>query len=128
MNILQNTISITPLCNAHKQLQNALQEASSPLEVTGAIKCFEYCYELSWKTMRKILIYHGINDINSPRSVFAQAYANKLIDNLEVWNSFIEMRKLTSHTYDENLAETVFDALPRFEEHLLAFIKTIKEL
>lgn len=128
MQIMKDRVTITPLLKARNQLQNAISTADSQLEITGAIKCFEYCYELSWKTMKKILEHMGIEDINSPRAVFSVAYKNKLITNLEVWNSFIQMRNLTSHTYDDQLAEDVFERLPEFARYLDQFIQTIQKL
>lgn len=127
MKILDGTIDITPLLVAQKQLSTALQTAKSPLEITGTIKCFEYCYELSWKTMRKILEKMGLVNINSPRTTFTAAFNNGLITNLDTWIHFIELRNLTVHTYDSDLAEDVFFKLPQFEQHLISFISTIKK-
>jgi nucleotidyltransferase substrate binding protein (TIGR01987 family) len=128
MIILNDKIVITPLLNAQHQLNEAIQVAHTPLEITGTIKCFEYCYELSWKTMRKILEQMGIVDINNPRSVFTASYKNHLIQNLELWYSFIETCNLTVHTYDENLAQTVFESLPQFSTALNQFVQKIKTL
>jgi nucleotidyltransferase substrate binding protein (TIGR01987 family) len=117
-------ISLQALYKAKDRLDFALKNAQSELEITGALKCFEYCFELSWKTMKRMLEARGVRDINSPRTVFVAAFQNKLIDNLDAWNSFIAQRNLTSHTYDEDLADEVFRLLPRFAQHLDAFLKT----
>lgn len=45
------------------------EKARSELEKAGAIQAFEICYELSWKTMKRILAYRGL-EANSPREVF----------------------------------------------------------
>jgi len=68
-NKILGSLDITALLNAKKRLDNAIIVAQSPLEKTGAIKCFEYCYELSWKLMRKILLKKGI-ETGSPRDKF----------------------------------------------------------
>lgn len=73
-----------PLLQARLQLVAALTKAESDLEITGTIKCFEYCYELSWKTMKKILEHYGTTEINSPRKVFAAAFQNNLISDLQL--------------------------------------------
>ena len=128
MYILQGAVSLEALIKAQKQLESALDSAESDLEITGTIKCFEYCYELSWKTMRKILEFYGIEDINSPRKVFAAAFLNNLITDLDLWNSFIEKRNLTPHTYNSTLAHTIFESLDIFYKALIDFIHTIEKL
>lgn len=128
MKILNGRISIEALLKARRQLKQAIATAKTELEITGSIKCFEYSYELSWKTMKKILEAMGLTDINSPRLVFAAAAKNGIIIDLDAWNSFIEKRNLTSHTYDETLAHEVFDFLPHFLKHLDALIMKIKEM
>lgn len=124
--VIDKKISLTALIKAKNQLAYAIKNAKSELEITGAIKCFEYCYELSWKTMKKILESMGLVDINSPRTVFIEAFKNQLIDNLSAWNSFITQRNLTSHTYDEEIALEVFDSLPQFLDHLVKFIEHVQ--
>lgn len=129
MYILDGKVLIQPLIDAKIQLDEAIATAHSRLEITGAIKCFEYCYELSWKIMRKILVAQGIDEnINSPRNVFKHAYSAGLIDSLEAWHDFIEKRNLTVHTYDGHLADIVFDSLSTFSEHLELFVIKIKRL
>ncbi|MBS1988547.1 nucleotidyltransferase substrate binding protein [Candidatus Dependentiae bacterium] len=129
MYILNGKILIQPLLDAQIQLNEAIKTAQSRLEITGAIKCFEYCYEMSWKIMRKILIEQGIDEnVNSPRSVFRHAHSSGLIDNVQAWNDFIEKRNLTVHTYDGHLADIVFESLPTFADELDLFVLKIKRL
>ena len=123
----EKKISLDALLKAKKQLDFALENAHSDLEITGAIKCFEYCFELSWKTMKKILESMGVADLNSPRTVFAAAFRNKLISDIDAWNSFISQRNLTSHTYDESLAHEVFESLEGFSQHLDLFIRLVQK-
>lgn len=127
MKSVDQNLSLNALVKAKKQLDFAIMNAKSELEITGAIKCFEYCFELSWKTMKKILESMGIPDLNSPRTVFAAAFRNKLIDDVDVWHSFILQRNLTSHTYDEDLAHDVFDSLKKFSDYLDTFIKLVQK-
>jgi nucleotidyltransferase substrate binding protein (TIGR01987 family) len=117
-------INISPLLRAREQLAQALKTAKSELEKTGAIKCFEYCYELSWKLMRKILLKKGI-ETNSPRDAFREAAINALINDPEIWFDFILKRNLTSHTYDEKLAKDMFEFLPVFLKEVDKFIDKI---
>jgi nucleotidyltransferase substrate binding protein (TIGR01987 family) len=66
---------------ALKTFSEALLPHPSQLERDGAIQRFEYCFDLSWKTLKRFLEKSGMVDLNSPRSVFSAAYSEKVIDN-----------------------------------------------
>lgn len=125
--IILGTLDITPLLNASAMLDEALKQAQSKLEQAGAIQHFEFCYELAWKTMRRILLQKGL-EANSPRDVFRLAAQNNLIKNPEPWFETIRRRNLTTHTYDREIAEAIFTWLPVFQSELKTFIETIKKL
>ena len=42
----------------------------------GVIQRFEFCAELAWKTLREYLLDQGYTEINSPKSVMKQAFAD----------------------------------------------------
>lgn len=121
--IILGELDIAPLLKAQKMFADALVEAKSPLEKTGAIQRFEFCYELAWKTMRRILIKKGL-EANNPRDVFRLAAANGLIGSPEQWFESIRKRNL----YDEDLAEAIFDWLPEFKKYLDSFVAIIKNI
>lgn len=125
--IVLGDINIGPFFKARNKLADAIQNAKSELEKTGAIKCFEYCYELSWKLMKKILQKKGI-ETNNPRDAFREAAKNTLISDPEIWFDFILKRNLTTHTYDENLAKEIFEFLPIFLKEVDKFIQNVKEM
>lgn len=124
---IMGEINIAPLLKAQKIFHDGLLEAQSPLEKTGTIQRFEFCYELAWKTMRRILIKQGI-ETNNPRDTFRFAAANKLIDDPEFWFEAIRKRNLTVHTYDEAYADEIFEWLPLFQKQLDGFVENIKIL
>lgn len=123
--IIFEDLNLGPLLQARERLSEALKTAKSELEKTGAIKCFEYCYELSWKLMKKILLKKGI-EVNSPRDEFREAASIDLINDPEIWFDFILKRNLTSYTYDEKLADEIFNFLPDFLKELDNFIQRAK--
>jgi len=96
--IILGDIHIGPILRAQHFLISAIQNAPSELEKAGAIQAFEFCYELAWKLMRRILAYRGI-EVNSPREVFRAAAKEKMIDDLDHWFEFIKKRNLTIHTH-----------------------------
>jgi nucleotidyltransferase substrate binding protein (TIGR01987 family) len=125
--LILGQINISPLIDAHKTLKGGMLGVHSQLERDGLIKRFEYTYELSWKTLKKVLAFQGL-DINSPRDVFRAAVRNNLIKDPKVWFDFIDKRNLTSHTYNQEYANEVLNILPLFEQEVADLIKTIKNL
>lgn len=120
-------IDIDPVLKAQAFLGAALQVAKSQLEKAGAIQAFEVCYELAWKTMKRVLAYRGII-ASSPREVFRHAAQEKLIADPEIWFEFIVKRNLTTHVYNPAVAEEVFHFLPVFAKEFDKFIQKIKNL
>ena len=51
----------------------------------GVIQRFEFCVELAWKTLREYLLDQGYTEINSPKSVMKQAFADGILDHEEGW-------------------------------------------
>lgn len=100
------------LLSAIERLKQAIKDFDkTELESVrdGAIQRFEFCVELSWKTLREYLIEQGYTDINSPKSVLKTAYSDGLIDDEKGWLEILESRNLTSHVYDEKTAEKIFE-------------------
>lgn len=128
MNLILNKVDISNLKKAFSQLSNAISIAKSELERAGTIQCFEYSYELAWKTARKILITLGKEAANNPRMVFREAAQNNLIKDPEPWFAFIEYRNKTVHIYNENIAIEIFNILPQFRDELSDFIKRLEAL
>ena len=77
----------------------------------GVIQRFEFCTELAWKTVREYLIEQGFNDLNSPKSVMRQAYADGLVSDGEMWSTLLNDRNLTSHVYDDATAAAIFSKI-----------------
>lgn len=77
----------------------------------GVIQRFSFCSELAWKTTREYLLDQGFVDINSPKSVMCYAYESGLISNESAWISLLKARNLTSHVYDEETVNIVFEQI-----------------
>ncbi|NSW92789.1 MAG: nucleotidyltransferase substrate binding protein [Firmicutes bacterium] len=82
------------------------KEELNKFEVQGLIKCFEYTFELAWKTMKDYLEQEGF-DVKSPRSTIQTAFQTQLITNGHAWIDALEKRNLMAHTYDEAKAREV---------------------
>ena len=77
----------------------------------GVIQRFEFCTELTWKTLREYLLDQGYTEINSPKSVMRQAYADRLINDEQSWIGLLNDRNLTSHLYDEDTAVEIYNRI-----------------
>ncbi|MCA1950707.1 MAG: nucleotidyltransferase substrate binding protein [Treponema sp.] len=73
-------------------------------EKQGLIQCFEYTFELAWKTMKDYLEAEGYA-IQSPRAAIQIAFQSGLINEGHLWIDALEKRNLMAHTYDEARAE-----------------------
>jgi len=125
--ILDNTLDISALIKAQAVLIDFSQHVDTEQERAGIIQAFEFCYELSWKTMKRILSSRGVI-VFSPTTTFRAAAAENLIDNLEAWLDFVEMRNRTTHSYDQKVAKELIELIPRFITVLADFVHHIKTL
>ena len=86
--------------------------------IDASIQRFEFCFELSWKMLKRALQVEGLL-VNTPREAFAEALKQGwLVEGDAFWMTMIESRNLSSHTYREEMARQVYELLPRY---LLAF-------
>ena len=110
---------------ALKTFKESLLTHPSQLERDGAIQRFEYCYDLAWKTLKHFLEKRGIMDLNSPKSVFLAAHAEKVIDDELIWSTIITKRNLSVHTYNQKLADSLFAELPLYYDAMYLLLQTM---
>lgn len=117
---------VSRLKKANNSLHTALETSPrSAVVIAGIIKNFEFNFELTWKSMKRLLQEHGI-EATSPRQVFASAYQLKFISEDRKWIQMLDDRNLTVHTYDEEFAKAM---LKRIEEiYLKIFDDVLKVL
>ncbi|MBF0141118.1 MAG: nucleotidyltransferase substrate binding protein [Magnetococcales bacterium] len=83
----------------------------STLEQQELIQGFEYTHELAWNVFKDYLGYQGISELVGSRDATRSALKNGLIERVEVWMQMIADRNLSSHTYDQNRAQAIADAI-----------------
>lgn len=107
----------------------AQQRSLSELEQQGLIQAFEYTHELAWKTLKDFLESRGVRNLYGSRDTTREAFKQGLLENGEIWMKMIESRNLTSHTYNEPVAQQVVDAvLGRYASELEALWQRLEEL
>jgi nucleotidyltransferase substrate binding protein (TIGR01987 family) len=95
----------------------------------GAIQNFEFTYELCWKFMKRWLGSNlGVSHVEgvARRELFRLAAESKLIFDVDKWMEYHDARNETSHTYDEETAEDVFETAGRFARDARAFLKALE--
>jgi nucleotidyltransferase substrate binding protein (TIGR01987 family) len=85
----------------------------------GLIQNLEFTYEVCWKMMKRWLEMNAGGNLEgvTRRQLFRLAAENRLIDDVDAWMTFHELRNLTSHRYDSQLAA---DAQALIGEFILA--------
>lgn len=75
------------------------------------IQTFEYTYELAWEVLKDFLESRGVQGLYGARDVTRAAFQRDLLNDADLWMAMIESRNLTSHTYDESVAQRVLAAI-----------------
>jgi len=140
---MNNKLETTALCRAATAFDNALAFARKTelksaediefFEIESArasvIQHFEICYELCWKTMKRFIEM----DIGSEAGIFTRkdifrvSAEKRLVDDYNRWVVFHEARNRTSHVYDEEMANEIYQVAKSFAQDLHAFMKTIEK-
>ena len=97
---------------ALNQLTKFIEKGSlNEFEQQGLIQSFEYTYELAWLTLKDYFEAQGETNISGSRDAFRLATKRGIIVDGDNWMNMIESRSLTSHTYDEVVADNVIQKI-----------------
>jgi nucleotidyltransferase substrate binding protein (TIGR01987 family) len=122
-------INFKALSDALETFQEAIaSNPTSQLEKDGTIQRFEYTFELCWKSIRKLLLELGRQEVSSsPKPLFRDAHSEGLISNIDIWFKYIDARNRTSHTYNRKTAEEVFNDIKNFGPDAKALLEKLNE-
>ncbi len=110
------------LITACARLEDALAQEKNSYLMDSAIQRFEFTFELLWKTLKTYLADQGIK-VYSPKETIKEVFRIGLVDEDNDWFAMLESRNLTSHVYNEKMAENIYVKLP----HYLEMIKNLAE-
>ena len=115
MNAAKDDKKFLQLGRALNRLGEALAApADHDMRIDALIQRFEFTIELYWKVL-KIFLENEQVEARSPLSVFKEAYyIGWLGDDDAPWVAMLKDRNLSSHTYDEELANQVVDRIPAY--------------
>ena len=100
---------------AYQGLQDAVeltnQRELTKLEQQGLIQGFEYTHELAWNVLKDYLEEQGFVEIIGSKGATKEAFKQALIHDGETWMDMIKSRNLSSHTYNQELADAMIQKI-----------------
>lgn len=101
------------LATALTRLEGALAQPVNEFVRDSAIQRFEFTFELFWKSLKAYAEESGV-EAYSPRDSVRTAFQLGVIQEHSDWFRMLEDRNLTSHTYNEATAETIYSHLSTY--------------
>lgn len=77
----------------------------------AAIQRFEFCIELYWKTLKRMLLAIAGEDVPFPKLVFDAAYRLGWIGEESLWLAALKDRNYSAHVYSEAQARDIYSRL-----------------
>lgn len=96
--------------DAFSRLKEGALQAKDDLGKDGVIQRFEFTFELLWKSLKVFLEYEGI-ECRTPRECLKSAFRIDIIEAEEVFLDMLEDRNKTSHIYDKEESEKIFQRI-----------------
>ncbi len=129
MTLAKANAKINQLEKALASFKNGILESPSEIERDGAIQRFEYSFELSWKTLKTVLEYLGVEDCKSPRKALQAGFIQGLIQakDHDVWLKMLDDRNQTTHIYHEEVAISIFSHLQAYYQLMLKLLVKLKK-
>ena len=127
MTMASGKLDFTSLRSALSRLAEGYQRYQtdvSDIQIRdGLIKRYEFTYEISHKMLKRHLEMTSANpevfDALSFADLIRTANEQSLLkSDWSAWKIFREMRAKTSHTYDEDIAQTVVKIIPAFIDEI----------
>ena len=98
--------------------------------IDATIQRFEFTIELFWKALRIFLHNRGV-EVHYPKDTLRESYKSGILEDEEIWLKMLKDRGLTSHTYDEHLADAIFkrirDYVPALKEGYMRLSQKITQ-
>lgn len=105
------------------RLNEALAAPKSDIVRDSAIQRFEFTMDMAWKLLKTCLEEKYGVICQSPKECFRSAYNQKMLEYDEFWLELVDMRNLTAHTYKEELAQSVYERLPKAAQYMAKLIQ-----
>jgi len=105
-----------------ERLEEVLKLKKTEIIRDSAIKRFELCFDLAWKSIKNFAKDEGV-ECYSPKECLKVAFQLKLIEHDKRWLKMLDDRNLVVHLYKEEMAEKVYQKLPEYLKMLKALFE-----
>ncbi len=107
-------LSFEQLGKALNRLDEMLQQPADPhrANVDASIQRVEFCIELFWTALKRLLYDLG-KDLIFPKEILQEAFQGHLINDDKAWLAMLKDRNQTSHTYNEELADEIYENIKK---------------
>lgn len=109
------TTTVADFKKAIQRLSEVLDLKETDVVRDSAIKRFEICFDLAWKSIKSFAKKQGV-ECYSPRECFKSAFQLKVIDYEDEWLKMLDDRNTTAHIYAQVYAEQIYGRLKRYLE------------
>jgi nucleotidyltransferase substrate binding protein (TIGR01987 family) len=93
-----------------RRLEEALKLPEDAIVRDASIQRFEFTFEMAWRAVQAYAQREGLT-CESPRECWRVAFRLRLVEDDRRWMAMVEDRNRSSHTYDEEGAKAIYDAL-----------------
>lgn len=119
------------VASLNQAVDRSLREPNDEVIRDAVIQRFKYTYELAWKMMKRALEQEVPNpaaiDQLSFRDLLREAAERGMIPSVRPWIEYRNQRNITTHTYDEKKARSVYATVLRFAADVGRFLETLKK-
>lgn len=120
-------IQISQLKQAIERLEEALKLPPTQIHKDATIQRFEFTFELAWKVMQGLANEKGL-ETASPKDSIRTAAQLSLIESVETWFGFLDARNLSSHIYNEEIANEVYHQIKKFLPEVKKLLSRLREV
>ncbi len=116
------------LKKVNARLKEALHAEPTRMNKDATIQRFEFTFELAWKTIQAFAKNQGI-DCKSPRNSIREAARLELMEevaDVEKWFGFLDNRNLIAHSYNEEIADKIYQEASDFPEYVDNIIQNVE--
>lgn len=106
-------LQFSQLVNALTRLKEARALPSTQINRDATIQRFEFTFELTWKLLQNFIRKEGLQAFG-PRDAIRAAAQFDLIKDIDLWFDFLDARNLSSHIYNEEMADDVYEIIQKF--------------
>ncbi len=110
---------------AYKRFEDAVSQERNEFVQDSVIQRYEFTFELFWKVGKFYLEIQWIQ-VNSPRAVMKSLYEIGVIDDVDLFLDMMEVRNLSSHIYDEEKSNEIYDFITKNYQHLYNAYKNME--